>query len=172
MNRQEKAAVIESLQGDFTASQAAFLIGFKGLSVKQVQTLRKQLRTKGGSLKVAKARLMKRAAEGLEGSEHLLPFFKNQIGVVFAEGETQAIAKVLTDFAKENEALSLVVGYLDASVLDHGSITRIASLPPKEVLLAQLCGTVQAPVVGFANVLNVLLLRLLWTLKQVGDKKQ
>jgi large subunit ribosomal protein L10 len=172
MNRQQKAEVIDFLKDNFSKSHASFIVGFQGLTVSQLRTLRGKLRKNGGKLKVAKARLMKIAAEGMEGADTLLPYCKNQIGVVFTTDQAPAIAKVLSDFSKENEALKLVAGYLDTSFLDSASIGRIASLPSREVLLAQVCGTIKAPTTNFVNVLNVLMLRLLWTLKQVGEKKQ
>ena len=172
MNRQEKAAVVESLREGFTKSQASFLVGFKGLSVEQMQILRKNLRAKGGNLRVAKARLMKRAATDLPEAEAMLPYFKEQVGVVFAPDGPAAIAKVLSDFAKENEAMSIVVGCLESVLLDQDAVKRIASLPSREVLLAQVCGTLKAPITGLACALNMLQLKLLWTLKQIEQQKQ
>ena len=172
MNRQEKAAVVESLREGFTKSQASFLVGFQGLTVEQMQILRKNLRAKGGNLKVAKTRLMKRAATDLPEAEAMLPYFKDQVGIVFVSDESAAIAKVLSDFAEENEAMSIVVGCLESVLLDQDAVKRIASLPSKEVLLAQVCGTLKAPMTGLASVLNMLQLKLLWTLKQIEQQKQ
>lgn len=172
MNRQGKMAVVESLHNDFSQSKAAFVVGFQGLTVAQMKTLRTELRKQGGKFKVAKARLMKRAAQGIEGAQDLTPVLHNQIGLVFATKEAPAVAKVLQDFSKENEALKLIGGCMDTMVLDGNSVIRIASLPPKEVLLAQVCGTLKAPMAGLAGVLNAVTLKLLMTLKQVGEKKQ
>lgn len=172
MNRQNKEAIVVELHDDLAHSKAAFVIGYQGLSVAQMQKLRAELRNKGGKLKVAKARLMKRAAQGLDCSENLSPFFKEQIGLVFADQEAPAIAKVLHDFSKDNAALRLISGCVDNMVLDGNSIIRIASLPSREVLLGQVCGTIQAPLTRLVTVLNVLTLRLLWTLKKVGETKQ
>ena len=172
MNRQHKMAVVESLHNDFASNKAAFVIGFQGLTVAQMQKLRNELRKHGGKLVFAKTRLMKRAAEGFEGPEGLLPSFREQVGLVFASQEPAVIAKVLQDFSKTNESLRIVSGCLDSMILDGQSVIRIASLPSREVLLAQVCGTIQAPLAGFVRVLNVMTLQLLWTLKQVGEKKQ
>lgn len=171
MNRQEKEAVIEMLQQKFSGSQAAFLVGYRGLTVVQMQTLRAQLREQQGLMKVTKARLMKRAVEGVEGVNLLTPYLKDQIGVVFADGEPPAVAKVLRDFAKQNQALQLIAGCLDAVLLDGDSVRRIASMPSKDVLRAQVCGTLQAPISGFVMVLQQLILRLLWVLREIENKK-
>jgi len=172
MNRQQKAIVVEELKKSLLGSKAAFLVGFRGLNVSQMQGLRSDLRSKGGSLKVAKARLMKRAVDGETDIEQLAPFFKDQIGIVFAQEQFSDVAKILSDFSKKNEALNLVAGYLEATVIDKGRISQIASLPPKEVLLAQVCGTLNAPIVGMVRSLNMIILKLLFVLKQVGEKKK
>lgn len=172
MNRDQKSVVIESIKNEFLNSKASFVISYKGLTVKQLQALRKELRSKQGKFKVAKGRLIKRAVMEMDGVTDLSPYFREQIGVVFAAQEAPAVAKVLHDFSKNNEALRLVAGYFDNRIVQSDSIVRIASLPSREVLLAQVCGTLQAPIKGFVVVLNMQILRLLWTLKQVAEKKQ
>ncbi len=172
MNREHKSVVVKELSDGFSQSQASFIVTCKGLTVSQIEGLRTGLREQGGSFRVAKARLIKRAVDGVDGVDQLGPFLKEQIGVVFASDEAPAVAKILHDFAKQNEEFQLVVGCLDKSLLDAGAIKRIATLPSKEVLLAQVCGTLNAPISGFVNVLSILILRLLWTLKRIEEKKQ
>lgn len=172
MNRQEKELVVGELRNSFTSSDALFVVSYKGLSVEQLQSLRKQLRARGGHLKVAKARLMKLAVEGIDGVQDLSTFFKDQIGVVSATNESPAVANILNKFAKEHASLKLVIGCLDSHVISENDIVRIANLPSKEVLLAQVCGTLNAPIAGFVNVLNALVVRLLWVLKEIELKKQ
>ncbi|MFC1841628.1 50S ribosomal protein L10 [Candidatus Dependentiae bacterium] len=172
MNRQEKTVVVENLKKDLLSSEAAFLVVYRGLNVEKMQQLRSDLRSKGGFLKVAKARLMKRAVEGEDGICDLSEFFKDQVGVVFAKEEVADVAKVLSDFSKENKALDLVAGYFDSQVVAKDKIAQIASLPPKDVLLAQLCGTLNAPIAGLARVLNMVVLKMLFALKQIGEQKK
>lgn len=161
MNRDQKTLVVKELHGQMASCSAAYLVGYRGLSVGQMQKLRKNLRAEGGSLVVAKARLMKLAVDGVTGTEDLLPYLKEQIAVVFAEKEPLAVAKVLKNFSKEHEALNLMVGYLEHKVLDSATVHRIASLPSREVLLAQL-----------AAVLNTIIVKLLWTLNEVAKQKE
>lgn len=172
MNREQKAAVISSLKDSFAQSKASFVVKYPGLTVKQMQNLRNDLRAKGAKLKVTKARLMKLAADGDPGAEVMRPYYTNQIGLVFAFEEPAAVAKVLSDFAKDNKAMSVIAGSLDQMLLDQSDISRIGSLPSKEVLLAQLCGTLNAPIAGFARALNMVPQSLLWALTQIGQKKQ
>jgi len=172
MNRQQKEQVVESLKNDFLNSQATFIVGYKGLDVAKMQSLRSELRQKGGLLKVTKARLMKRAVEGQADVDQLSPYFKEQIGLVFANEDFSEVAKILSDFSKENKALSLVVGYLETQLVDKERISQIASLPPKEVLLGHLCGALNAPISGVVRSLNMIILKLLFALKQMGDQKK
>jgi large subunit ribosomal protein L10 len=155
MNREEKALLVASLKNDFAQSKGAFLVNYQGLTVEQVKNLRKGLRSKGGRMKIAKARLIKMAAQDIPEINVMLPYFKEQIGVVFVQEEPQLVAKVLSDFAKENEKLSIVAGSLESKLLDKATIVRIASLPSREVLLAQLCGTLKAPIARLAFVLKM-----------------
>ena len=161
MNRQEKQLVIESLKNDFMQSQGSFLIGIQGMTVGQIQLLRKGLSQQGGKMKLAKNTLLKIAARDIPGVEKLEPYFKEQVGIIFVGKESPAVAKVLCDTAKENELLKLVAGYIDARVIDKNTITRLASLPSRDILIARLCATMLAPIMSLAVVL-----------KQVSEKQQ
>ena len=147
---------------------------YAGLTVGQMQQLRRRLREKGGALKIAKMRLVRRALAHVDGAEGLLSHCKNQLGVVFAydSAEVSGIAKALKDFSKKNEALGLVVGCVDAQLLDAMAISRIASLPSKEVLLAQVCGTLNAPLTSLVCGLNSIMVKLLVALKEIEKQKQ
>ncbi len=171
MNRKEKASLIGLLQDDFSTAEASFIVGYQGLTVAQMQTLRREVRAKGGKLKVAKNRLVKRAINDLDGVCDLNSQLKNQLGVVFAGDSFIGVAKVLVDFSKDNAAFSLVVGCLASELISKEKISQLASLPSKEILLAQMCATIKAPVSGLANVLNMVVLKPLWALKQVAEQK-
>lgn len=172
MNRQQKEHVVESLRNSFTQSNASILVGYRGLSVAQLQSLRKGLRQHGGAMRVTKTRLMKLAVQGLEGAQDMAPYFKDQVALVFSDEEPSAVAKALHSFSKENGSLSIVAGCLDERLLDANAVVTIASLPSKEVLIAKLLGTLQAPSQKLAFVLNMQILRLLWVLKKVAEQKK
>jgi len=174
MNRQQKEMVVELFNKNFSTSKGSFFVDYSGLTVAQMQQLRTQLREKGGSLKVAKMRLVKRSLGGVSGFDALVSHCKNQIGVVFAQdaAEVSGVAKTLYDFSKKNEKFGLVVGCMDARLLDKEAIVRIASLPSKEVLLAQVCGTLNAPISGLVYGLNGILVKFLVALKEIEKQKQ
>ena len=172
MNRQDKESLIDALKKEFAQSEAAYLVGYSGLSVNSMQILRGKLREKGARLKVAKMRLFKRALSDDAVYEGLVPHLREQCGVVFAQQEPTSIAKVLFDFSKENEALNIVLGCVEREVLDASGVRYLATLPPRDVLLAQVVGTMQMPITLFVGVLNMLLVRLLFVLKQIAEKKE
>ncbi len=86
MNRQQKAVVVKDLKDKFLESKAAFLVGFKGLSVSQIEDLRNDLRECGGLFKVTKARLMKIATNDVDGIDSFANEFKDQVGLIFVKG--------------------------------------------------------------------------------------
>lgn len=171
MNRQQKENLVAFLRQEFTDAQASFLVDYKGLTVDKLHALRKELRKKNGTLKVTKARLMKRALNGIEGVDALSDYLHGQIGMIFASSDVAGTAKALHIFAQENDKLKLLAGFVDAHVLNAQNVVRIASLPSKEIMLAQLCGTMKAPLNNFVGILNMLIVRLLSVLKQKAEKQ-
>ncbi len=171
MNRQEKEKAIEQLKADFANSQASIVVDYKGLTVSQMSALRKNLRQSGASLKVAKLTLVKRALSDNAAIAALSDRLKEQLAIVFIGSESPAVAKALLEFSKKHEKLDVIAGSLQASILTKSEILELAKLPSKEVLIAQLLGTLQAPVTGLVCVLNMLVLRLLFVLKEIENKK-
>jgi large subunit ribosomal protein L10 len=161
MNRQEKSQLVSELKGQFSQSTGSILVGYKGLSVNQLQKLRRGVRQNGGQFKVTKARLMRLAAEDLETAQPLIPFFKEQVGLVFMVNEDPAVIKFLHTFSKENEGFKLVAGSMGSKLVEASTLVRLASIPSREVLLSQLCGVLKAPIS-----------KLAFVLQQVSNKKQ
>jgi large subunit ribosomal protein L10 len=156
MNKQEKQAAVVELKNDFGQSSTAFLVGVHGLSVAQIQSIRNGVRQQGGKMLLAKNSLMEIASREIEGAKDLSPYFKDQVAIVFAYSEPAAVAKTLADSAKEQQSLKFVAGYVDYRVVDAGTIQKLAKLPSRNVLLAQLCGTLNAPIAALANILKQL----------------
>lgn len=154
MNRQEKSQIIQSLVKSLQESDGAFLVKCQGLTVAQLFALRKKLREQGGSLHVAKVTLMKRAVKEVPAVDGITPMIGEQIALVFAEKNSPAVAKVLCEYAADHAVMGLVGGYFESRVLDQNGLKVIGSLPSREVLLAQLCGVLNAPIAKLAYVLQ------------------
>ncbi len=156
MNKQQKELQVSELQKDFLSSQASFLISFKGMPVAKMQELRRELSGVDGKLKIAQMRLVKKAVDVDGGMKELIPYLKNQLGVVFSKGEAPAVAKVLHLFAKKNETLGLVIGTLEKRLLNKNEIEFIATIPSREVLLAQLCFTLKVSIIQTIMTLDLI----------------
>ena len=161
MNRQEKSQLVTALKDQFSQNSGSVLVSYKGLTVNQLQKLRRGVRQNGGNFKVTKARLMKLAAQDMENAQPLIPYFKDQVGLVFMEKQDPALIKFLYTFSKANEGLKLVAGSLESKLVDASTLVHLALLPSREVLLAQVCGIMKAPIT-----------KLAFVLQQISDKKQ
>ena len=151
LNRNEKAAVITDVAAQVARSQTLALAEYRGLTVEHLNNLRKQARDKGVYLHVLKNSLARRAVAGT-------PFevaAESMVGPLiygFSE-DAVAAAKVMSDFAKSNDKLVVKGGAYAGKVLSADGVKALASIPSKEVLLAQLLGLMQSPVSRIARVL-------------------
>ncbi len=171
MNRQEKDTIIQSVKEKFRDSKSSFIVGVQGMTVSAVQELRKNLRSKGGSLRVAKNTLLKLAVQG-SPIENLVPYFKDQIAVVFVKDDIAGVAKILNKVSKDNEKLTLIVGTIDETIIDKSKISLLASLPAENVIKAQLCSALKGPMFRFVNVLNQVQSRLVVVINKVAEKRK
>lgn len=154
MNRLEKNELVQELQSQFLGNDAAFLVNYQGLTVDQLETLRFALAAKNSSLKVAKNRLVRIALQQANACDGLQDSLKGQLAVVFAKDDLTGVAKVIFDFAKKNDALKIVAACGDKQLFDAKAVERLAKIPSREVLLAQLCGVLNAPITSLAIVLD------------------
>jgi large subunit ribosomal protein L10 len=154
LNRNEKAAVIEDVAAQVAKSQTLAMAEYRGLTVENLNKLRVDARAKGVYLHVVKNSLARRAVAGS-------PFevaSESMVGPLiygFSE-DAVAAAKVIADFAKGNDKLVIKAGAYAGKVLDADGVKALASVPSKEVLLAQIAGLLMSPVQRMAGVLAAL----------------
>jgi len=153
--RPEKVAVVDEVREKLTDADAALLTEYRGLSVKQLAELRRQLRPAGGEYKIYKNTLVRLAAREVV-EDRLDPFLSGPTAITFVRGDAAAVAKMLRDYAKGHQALVLKGGLLGEKVVSATDIEALADLPPRDVLLAQLAGALQAPLVKLAGLLQAL----------------
>lgn len=145
MRRDEKDVVVADLQQRLDGASAFYLTDFTGLSVKQITQFRARLRKQGVEYVVVKNTLAKRALEGLELPD-VAGFFSGPTGLVIGREDAVAAAKVLSDFAREfGDRPSVKVGVVDRKSFGPEQVKQLAEMPPREVLLAQIAGGLQAP---------------------------
>lgn len=154
MNRQQKETLVQELHEKFGQNQASFVVRCQGMTVAQLHELRLNLAKKEGELKVAKNRLAKIAIAQASSCVDLTSAMKGQTAVVFAKSDFTGVAKILADFAKKNEELQIVAGCCENKLFDTAGVKKLATIPSREVLLAQLCGVLQAPIAQFTWIIN------------------
>lgn len=152
-NRQLKEAKIAEIKEKMDKAQALILVKYQGLNVEEDTELRKQLREAGVEYKVYKNTLAVRAAKEL-GHESITKYFEGPIAVALGYDDVTAPARILNDFAKTHKALDLVAGLVNGEEFDADKVKELASVPPKEVLIAKLLGSFKAPISNFAYLLS------------------
>jgi large subunit ribosomal protein L10 len=154
MARADKAAAVAELKKEFTSSNGAVLTEYRGLTVAQLNELRRNL---GDTAKfaVVKNTLTKIAATdaGVEGLQELL---QGPSAIAFVKGDVVEAAKGLRDFAKANPLLVIKGGYIDGKSMSAADVTKLADLESREVLLAKLAGAMKGSMANAAALFNAL----------------
>ncbi len=171
MDRTEKQAASEALAKDLAAPAAVFAFDYRGLKVEEVTELRRKIRESGGRYRVVKNTIAKRALEGdllFALESHL----KGMTGIAFTDEDPVALAKVLSDFAKEVPALEFKAGVMAEKELDRAAFAELASLPGKEELQAKFLSVLQATIQNFLGVLQAPARDLVLVLKAASEKPE
>jgi large subunit ribosomal protein L10 len=150
----EKQIIIDEILERINASPFMLVTDYTGMNVPQFAELRNRLRAVGSSYQVAKNTFVKRAAETAEYPGSVADFLGGQTAIVTGESDVCAASKVLKNFRKEFEKPEIKGGVLDGELLDTAQIDELASLPPMEVLQAQLLGMLNTPAQQLVTVLN------------------
>lgn len=169
--KQQKEALVSEVADKIKGSKALVFANFKGVSVKDITAIRRELRKSGSSWQVLKKTLLNIALKdaGVEVDARALD---GQVGVAFSQDEVAA-AKVIADFQKANKDVTLTIegGALGAKSLSANEVKALAKLPSQDELRAKLVGTLQAPIAGFVRTLSANLSGLVQVLKAIEEKK-
>lgn len=165
-----KKGLVAEIKDRFNDAGAVIMIDYRGLTVKQMQALRAKLRETGSEVKIYKNSLTEIAIREL-ALPSMDDYLAGPTAFVFIPDDAVAPAKALTAFAKENQALELKGGFVQNQVVDADGVKAIATLPSTEELIAQLLGTMQNPIVGFARVLNGPVEAFARTVQAAADQK-
>lgn len=154
MNRGEKIAEVEYLQGQFKGAQNAFLVGFSSLTVLEINELRRQVRATSSSYRVVKNRLARHALEGTPLAP-LKDEFRHSTAVAYNDNDPAALAKVLADFSKDHPALEVRVGLIEGkNILDKAGVVALAKLPSLQELRGQLAVLLATPATQLVRLLS------------------
>ena len=146
MLKTDKERIVEELAAELGAAETLIVADYRGLTNKQLEALRDQLIPHGARFRIVKNTLTRRAAEQA-GADALLVMLEGPTAIAFIEssGDPAAVAKALAQTAKETNVITLRGGILEGKTLSGAEVDRLATLPPTEVLRAQLVGAIVAP---------------------------
>lgn len=167
----EKQASVAELKEKLGSIKGAVLADYRGLNVADATKLRRALREAGIEFRVVKNTMTRIAAKEI-GIEGLDTHLEGPTAIAFGYQDPVSPAKVLSEFAKGNKNLVIKAGILEGKVVDADGVRVLADLPPREVLIAKMLGSMQAPITGFVNVLQGNLRNLVYTLDAVRAQKE
>lgn len=163
--KQQKQEILTQLAENIEKQNAMVFVDFKGLKVKQIGELRKQLKQAGSKLTVAKKTLLSKALKE-KGIEADVKGMAGEIAAIFAFEDPIAPIKIASTFAKSSENLRIAGGYFENELQNAQTMIVIGNLPSRKELLAKFVGTIAAPVSGFMNVLQGNIKGLIYILAQ------
>lgn len=166
----EKQAIVAEIKEKLESAKGAVLADYRGLNVADATKLRRTLREAGIEFRVLK-NTMTRIAAHEAGIQGLDTYLEGPTAIAFGFNDLVAPAKVLTKFAKENKNLVIKAGIVEGKVVDEKGVKALADLPPREVLVAKMLGSMQAPISGLVNVLQGNIRNLVFALEAVRKQK-
>tara|TARA_B100000401_G_scaffold363712_1_gene261616 strand:- start:319 stop:837 length:519 start_codon:yes stop_codon:yes gene_type:complete len=152
MDRTAKEKVVSDLTKKFDESNFFILTHNNGLSVGEITSLRNQLRESGSTFKVVKNSLAKIAVINTKVKD-LSEYFNGPLAIVFSE-ELSSQPKIISDFTKDNENLSIVGGFMDGEIIDKETISKLASLPSLDTLRAKIIGSLTSSASKIAGIVT------------------
>lgn len=171
MPNKEKETLVQDLTEKIKKNSGLVLTEYQGLTVAEISELRAKLRPVKCEYKVIKNTLSKLALKNA-GIESFAAHFTGPTAVAIENGDPVSTAKVLLDFSKEHSKLKLKAGLLGDKLLSSEDLKALANLPSREVLLAKLLGTMQAPITGLVSVLSETTRNFVYVLEAIRKKQE
>jgi large subunit ribosomal protein L10 len=171
LKKDKKKLITANLNQRFSKSKVVIVTDYKGLDVMAINALRRKLREADVEYQVAKNTLLIRASEGT-GVDGIKDYFVGPSAIAISYEDPVSPAKVLTEFAKENQKLEIKAGVMGDKVLDIAAIKSLASLPSREVLLGQVLSAMNGVPTAFVRVLSGVTRNFLNVLNAIKDQKE
>lgn len=168
--KEQKSGVLKELHDLAEKAKVMIFANFHGLNVADTSDLRRKLRKEGVEYKVAKKTLVKKVLDsfGFTGERADL---EGEVAMIFGYDEPVAPAKTLTAFAKKHEGLKVLGGVFESAYVDKAAVARLATIPSREVLIAQVLQVMNSPARGLVVTLNAVPGGLVRVLNQIAVKK-
>jgi len=168
VDRAQKEKLVDELGQIFESSGVVVVAHYEGMTVAEMQDLRAQMREVGGSVRVAKNKLAKIALEG-KPCASIAEYLTGMTVLAYSE-DPVAAAKVVNDFAKENDKLSILGGAMGDNALDIAGVKAVAAMPSREELIASIAGCIGAPASNIAGAIGAPASNIASILSTIEDK--
>ena len=167
MPTREKVETLEDFKSRLDGVKTVLVTEYRGLTVRQLSDLRKQLRAVSAQYKIVKNRLAKLAMTDADLSK-LQPHLKGPTGMVISKEDPVAVAKALHSFARTNQALAIKAGLVEGQVLPPAELKALSELPTKDAIRAQIIGAIQGPLAQLVGLLQASQRDLAYVLAERG----
>lgn len=152
---EQKKQQVAELSEKISASVMGIVVDYKGITVSDDTALRKELREAGVEYFVVKNTILSRAIDGTDLAD-MKSVLEGTTAIALSKEDYTAAARILSKFADGNDNFKIKSGFLDGKLIDNDTITALAKLPTKEVLLATVCSAFQAPIAAFARAVQAI----------------
>jgi len=170
MPTEAKQATVAELKDELSKAKATIVADYRGLTVSDISAVRRSLRGEGITYRVVKNRLAKIAAQEV-GNGELNQLLTGPTALAMGSGDEVVLARTLLDAIRPFRTVAVRGAVLNGKLVDSDSVTRLASLPGREVLLGQLAGGIVSPLSSMASLFSAPLRNLGYALQQVADQK-
>jgi large subunit ribosomal protein L10 len=170
LKREEKASIVEELNGKFSKAKIAIVADYRGMSVAKLESLRRELKKSNAEIRVAKNTLLRRAVQGTS-FEGIGDFFKGSTAVAISYDDPVAPAKAMTGFVKANPEFVIRSAAMEGRVLSANDLVALSSLPSREVMLGKLLSVMNEVPTSFVRVLNGVPTKMVYLLNALAEKK-
>jgi large subunit ribosomal protein L10 len=168
---EEKQKIVQEIEQKLQNANLVVFTDYRGINVEEMTDLRNRLRGPGVEFKVLK-NTMTEFALGNQGYGDIIPYIEGPNAVLFSNEDLVVPAKAIFEFIKQYKKLEVKIGIIEGQIVSAEKIKFLADLPSKETLLAQVVGTMQAPISSLVYVLNANITGLVRVLDQVKEQKE
>ena len=170
MPTEAKRETVAALKEELSSSATLIVSEYRGLKVGEIAEIRRSLRKQNVSYRVVKNRLMRIAATE-SGTDALAPMLEGPTAIAFGSGDESTIAKAVLDATRPYKIVKVKGAVLSGRSIDADGVTRLATLPSRDVLLAQIAGAIAAPMAGLAGLLDAPLRDIAGGLGALADRR-
>ncbi|NLJ72789.1 MAG: 50S ribosomal protein L10 [Syntrophomonadaceae bacterium] len=170
-NLEKKQQVVKEIEEKINNATLVVFTDYRGITVSEMNELRNMLRLPGVEYKVFKNTMLEFALQNTDNAE-MINYLEGPNAVLFSNEDPVAPAKAIYDFIKKYKKLDVKVGLVEGKVISAEQVKELADLPSREVLVAQVLGTMNAPITSFVNVLNANITGLVRVLDQVREQEE